>query len=94
MMICGISPQGYLFTDTDMDGIAIDLVAKVYDDSITLESLPERFFLAFTYYVLHRYYAPVDAQRSNYYLAMHEREWLKVHRPQLRQYTIDLGSDL
>lgn len=93
-MRCGISNQGYIVTDFDMREADIDLVAKVYDDSITLESLPERFFLAFTYYVLHRYYAPVDAQRSNYYLAMHEREWLKVHRSQLRQYTIDLGSDL
>jgi len=93
-MRCWISNQGYIVTDFDMRGAAIDLVAKVYDESVTLESLPERFFLAMTYYVLHRYYANMDAEKSKYYLAMHEREWLKVHRSQLRQYTIDLGSDL
>lgn len=93
-MRCGISNQGYIVTDFDMSEMNIDVVAAVYDESVTLESLPERFFLAFTYYVLHRYYALTDTERSAYYLAMHEREWLKVHRPQLRQYTISIGSDL
>ena len=94
MMFCGISPQGYLFTDTDMDGIAIDLVAKVYDDSITLDTIPDRFFLAFTYYVLHRFYAGTDDPRSSYYYGLFDREWAKALRPPIRQYRIDLGTDL
>lgn len=90
---CAISSLGYLFTNFELADKDVVLLCRAYNPEITLDTLPDKFFLAFAYYALHRHHID-DPNKSNYYLAMHEREWSKVRNPNPAVYTTALGNDL
>lgn len=90
---CAVSNTGHIFTNFDMEGSDISILCIAYNEALTMESLPDRFLLAFVYYVLHRHYIS-ETEKANYYLAMHQREWTRAHRQTLQQYTMGMGTDL
>lgn len=89
---CAISDMGYLFTNFDMSGHTINLLCKAYDPSISIDSLPDKYFLAFVYYSLHRYYIS-DPAKSNYYHTLFTSEWAKSNASR-RVYSMGFGGDL
>jgi hypothetical protein len=90
---CTVSNTGYIFTNFDMADSDITILCTAYNEALTLDSLPNRYFLAFVYYVLHRHYM-AEPDKANYYMALHQREWLKVHRQSPQQFTMGMGTDL
>lgn len=72
----------------------VQITATTYDADITVAALPDKFLLAATYYVLASYYAEINPERANYYMAKYRLQWAAVagnRQPSYRQY---LGYDL
>jgi len=66
----------------------------VADPLISLDNIPDRFQLAATYWIMHRYYAGRDAGLSNYYNQLYEVEWAKVCHNRLKPLVSYIGDDL
>lgn len=91
-MRCAVSNQGYLFTDFDMEDQDITMLCRIYDDSITLDTIPDKYYLAFVYYVLHK--IATEPGEGQYYYNLHSQEWKKIHRQQVRIPFVSYGGDI
>lgn len=93
-MQCALVNNTLHFSD-DVTDKKITIVGKVYDTGLSIDELGDRYTLAFTYYVMHRYYATQgDAEKAEYYGILYSNEWSKVRRPTAIVKQMNLGTDL
>ena len=86
--------SGQVVFSTDMSDYTVTAMCVVADPLISLDNIPDRFQLAATYWIMHRYYAGRDAGLSNYYNQLYEVEWAKVCHDRLKPLVSYIGSDL
>jgi hypothetical protein len=91
---CQVASHGVLYTNFEIQGSGLVIDATVYDDSLTLENLPDKYKLIFVYYVMQRYYTSRNADLAAAYASMHEREMAKLRRRTTAIMNCSLGSDL
>jgi len=91
---CQVSNHGILYTNFEIQGSNLVIDALVYDDSLSLENLPDGHKLAFAYWVLFRYYSSRNEKLAATYEALHEREMIKLRRRSTAIVNCSLGSDL
>ncbi|HNX37626.1 MAG TPA: hypothetical protein PL124_07495 [Candidatus Cloacimonadota bacterium] len=75
-----------------MAGKTVVLVCKIADPKLTVDTLPERFQLAATYWVLHRHYSETDANKSSYYHDLYSSEWMKTRHQRTGTPLVNLGD--
>lgn len=86
--------SGQVVYSSDMSDYTVTAMCVVADPLISLDSFPDRYQLAATYWILHRYYAGRDNAMSSYYLGMFDVEYAKVSHNRLQPLDSHLGSDL
>jgi hypothetical protein len=86
--------NGQVVFSTDMSDYTVTAMCVIADPLINLNSIPDRFTLAATYWILHRYWSTKDANQSNYYHQLYDIEWAKVQHNRLHPAVIGIGTDL
>jgi len=90
---CAVSKLGYLFSNFELGGKNVVLTCKAHQPGATIEELPDKMFLAFAYYALHRHHLD-DPNKSNYYLAAFDNEWQIVRGSSRGSYVTSIGTDI
>lgn len=85
---------GQVVFSGDMSDYTLTAMCVISDPNITLNSIPDRFLLAATYWVLHRHYSGKDGNLATYYHQLYRTEWEKVSHNRIKPLTSYLGDDL
>ena len=83
-----------IYTDFSIVTRVCKLDALFYNDGITIESLGNKWMIAFVYYVLSRYFSTSDPNQSNYYRDMYEMQVARVSTRRLTATMVNIGDDL
>ena len=65
-----------------------------YDDTITIETIGDKWTIGFIYYILSRYYSAVDANQSNYYREMYDMQVARISQRRMAAPMVSIGDDL
>ena len=86
--------QGKVYTGISLTGKKVTVDGIFYDSNMTIDSLGDKWTIAFVYYVLSRYYSATDANQSNYYSDMYEIQVARVSNRRLTAPMVNIGDDL
>jgi len=76
-----------------MTGKTVIIVGRMIDDTLTVDTLPDRFQLTAIYWVLHRHYADSEnAAKAQYYYNLFESEWAKTRHQRTGTPLVNLGE--
>lgn len=92
---CLIHPNGKIyFAQPVTSSDRLQLSVTQYETDLQVEDLPDKYTLAFQYYVLGRYYSDIDSEKANYYMRLFHQQWAKVRHNTLASGRQDWGDDL
>lgn len=89
-----VMPSGQVVFSGNMRGHKLTALCTVADPQLSLDSIPDRFQQAATYYIMHRYFSGRDNVQSEHYRTLYAVEWAKVRHNRLRPLESYLGDDL
>lgn len=89
-----VMKDGLVVFSADMTDYTLTAMAIVCDPDITADELPDKYMLAATYWIMHRWYSTRDANQSNYYRSLYDIEIAKTRHNRLQPLDSYLGDDL